>query len=344
MKAGRVKLNMDYINLDFEFEYKVFRHYYHVEKLPYLTNSPFREDNKKSLSFYVAQNHIRCKDFATGENLSLLQFLEKLFKMTFDETLQKIKSEVNFEFHTGNVEISADIFNVIKNTEPETLRRNAFCCRYEYKKGNISMTITKIKPSYKHIKYWQDYGVDVKLLNKANVYPISGYTLYKDGEKMYPINVRFGFAFKETYNGEDIYKIYQPENKEHKWYSLFGGNVISLWDMLPETGDKLVICSSLKDALCLYTQTGIPAIATQGEGYKIGNDTIKSLRKRFKKVYITFDSDEPGLKNTYRLAKETGFIPVPINFGTTKDFSDYYKSLENKEDFKSLKRYYEDGK
>ena len=113
-------------------------------------------------------------------------------------------------------------------------------------------------------------------------------------------------------------------------------SVISLWTKVPEDGERIVICSSLKDALCLSCQLHIPAIAPQGEGYNLSNTAIKELKRRFKKVFICFDTDKAGIKDGKLLAQKTGFINVVPDLGKNKDLSDYYKSLENKEDFKQL--------
>jgi DNA primase len=118
------------------------------------------------------------------------------------------------------------------------------------------------------------------------------------------------------------------------------GSVISLWTKVPETGDRIVICSSLKDSLVLSCQLGIPAIAPQGEGYNISESACKELRRRYKKVFICFDTDEAGKKDAEALAEKTGFINVVPDLGKQKDLSDYYKSLKDKEDFKKLESYF----
>ena len=127
--------------------------------------------------------------------------------------------------------------------------------------------------------------------------------------------------FKE---GRTTLKIYQPFNKNgYKWSNRHDKSVISLWTKVPKEGKKICICSSLKDALCLWANTGIPALATQGEGYGISNTAINELRRRF----------------------TTGFINIILpKFKGGKDISDLYKVLNNKEQFKQmiLKLFYDD--
>ena len=114
-------------------------------------------------------------------------------------------------------------------------------------------------------------------------------------------------------------------------------SVISLWTKVPEYGDKICICSSLKDALCLWSNIGIPSIAVQGEGYNISDTAINNLKSRYKKIYVSFDTDTPGILNTKRLAQKTGFIPIIPDLKDCKDYSDYYKSLLDKNKFQKLK-------
>ena len=116
------------------------------------------------------------------------------------------------------------------------------------------------------------------------------------------------------------------------------GSVVGLWTKIPEYGDRVVICSSLKDALVLSCQCHIPAICLQGEGYDMSDTAVKELKRRYKKVFICFDVDVAGLEDGRKLSERTGFKNVVPDLGTEKDLSDYYKSLENKEEFKQLEK------
>ena len=114
-------------------------------------------------------------------------------------------------------------------------------------------------------------------------------------------------------------KIYQPFNKNgYKWSNRHDRSVISLWTKVPLQGDRICICSSLKDALCLWANTGIPSLAIQGEGYRMSDTAISELKRRYKQVFICLDNDEPGLKDAQKLSEDTGFTNVvlpPFNGG-----------------------------
>ena len=88
----------------------------------------------------------------------------------------------------------------------------------------------------------------------------------------------------------------------------------------------------MKDALCLWANTGIPAIAIQGEGYGMSDTAVSELRRRYREVYILLDNDEAGLKDGEKLSESTGFT----NLIGAKDVADLYKQLQNKELFKEI--------
>ena len=124
--------------------------------------------------------------------------------------------------------------------------------------------------------------------------------------------------------------------KGFKWCSKMDSSVISLWTKVPEYGDRIIICSSLKDALCISCNLHIPAIAPQGEGYDISETACNELKRRYKKVFICFDVDKAGLEDMQKLSKKTGFQYVVPDLNGEKDFSDYWKSLSDKQQFKQL--------
>ena len=84
----------------------------------------------------------------------------------------------------------------------------------------------------------------------------------------------------------------------------------------------------MKDALCVWSNTGIPALAIQGEGYGMSDTAINELKRRYKQVYIMLDNDEPGIKDAKTLSERTGFTNVVLpKFKGGKDISDYYKAV-----------------
>lgn len=298
--------------------------YYFPEiiKLPVTIKNPLRGDNHPSLGFCYFNDRIYVKDFGTNQNYTLYSFLQQYFhKKNEDETIQKINK---------------DLTN--KNIKPITISQS--CNNKPIIKINKYEIKITVRDWLNHdIDYWTKYGVNMELLKYCNVSPIKYYYLYNiqdDTEYSYVAD-KYAYVYREIYDDKLLYKIYQPYSKEHKWYSGFNGNVVSLINKIPKTGDLLCICSSVKDALCLWSNLKIPSICPQGEGYDIPANIIKSLKERYKKIMICYDNDKTGLEDAEKLAKKTNFINfvLPQTQGA-KDISDLYKKINNKDIFISI--------
>lgn len=299
-----------------------------VTSLPCLIKSPLRVDNHPSMSLYVSdENHIRYKDHANSEEKgSLLDLLCKYWKCTFHQALDKICNE-----YIKNKDV------IIKTRQIKTFTRKE-------KDSNTKIQVTVRKWKDYDYEYWESYGITKQWLKYAEIYPISykiitkkDPTTNKSSKYVFPAN-KYAYCYVERKNGNIQLKIYQPFNtKGYKWCSKMDASVIGLWTKIPEYGEQVIICSSLKDALCISCQLHIPTLCLQGEGYSISETAINELKRRYKKIYISFDTDEAGIKDGEKLAKQTGFINIVPDLGDSKDYSDYYKSLTNKEQFKQLK-------
>ena len=303
-----------------------------ITHIPCRINSPLRVDKHPSFSIYMgSNNHIYYKDFGdSSEKGSLLDLLCKYWNCTFSQCLDKICA----------IMIDAKCDDLTVRPTIKTLTRK------DVSQNTKIQVVVRPWQDY-DIEYWKNYGIELKWLKYAKVSPISYKIITKKDPEtgkskryIFPAD-KLAYVYQEKKDGKLQIKIYQPKNtKGFKWCSSMDGSVISLWTRVPETGDRIVICSSLKDALCLSCQLGIPAIAPQGEGYNISESACKELRRRYKKVFICFDTDEAGKKDAEALAEKTGFINVVPDLGKQKDLSDYYKSLKNKEEFKKLESYF----
>lgn len=150
--------------------------------------------------------------------------------------------------------------------------------------------------------------------------------------------------FVERKEGNISLKVYQPKaDKRYKWDNSNDASVVGLWTKIPLTGDKLVITSSLKDALCLWANVGIPSIYVQSETTGLSSTAREVLKERYKNIYICFDNDAPGLKDAESLCSHTGFKNVVLpSFTGGKDISDLYKVV-GKEKFISIVKPLFDG-
>lgn len=286
-----------------------------IKSLPCLINSPLRQDKHPSFGIYMNDNgNIRYNDFANGDKGGLLDLLCKYWNCTFSQCLERISGMLTGK---GNV--------TIKPKQIKTFRR---------KESDSLTTIQVVVRPWKDYdyEYWASYGIEKKWLQYAEIYPISYKIITKkDSPKdkgkryIFPAD-KYAYVYCERKEGKLSLKIYQPYNtKGYKWCSKMDASVIGLWTKIPEFGDKVVICSSIKDALCLSCQCNIPTLCLQGEGYHMSDTAIRELKRRYKNIYICFDTDKWGIQDAVRLSCETGFFNIVPDLGECKDLSDSFK-------------------
>lgn len=287
-----------------------------IIQLPCIINSPLREDKHPSFSIYVNNTgKVRYIDYATGDTGGLLDLLCAYWNCSFQECLTRIKS-----------------MNFSGKGIPETVSKSSHIKVSD--RASIHIEV-KIRPWKDYdISYWQSYGCNIKLLKKAEVYPISHKIIFKNGHKHTFIAPQYSYVFIERKEGKITKKLYSPFATKYKWITDNDHSVIGLWNKVPKTGEVVCICSSLKDAICLWSNSGIPCIYIQGEAYNISDTAVKELKRRFKTILICFDNDEAGIKDAQKLQQQTGFINVVLPyFEGGKDISDAYKIM-GKEKFK----------
>lgn len=300
-------------------------HYYlGITSIPCKINSPLRLDRSPSFGLFSPNgSRITWIDFSTGERGGIFDLLSRMWNTDFKDTLARVYND--FGKFNGSTKIESTV------GIPTTPHINIG--------SNNTIMECKVREWRKYdIEYWESYGVSLEWLKYANVHPISHKIIIKKGQRYVFGADKYAYAFAEFKEGKTTLKIYQPYNKQgFKWVNKHDRSVISLWTKVPSTGDRVCICSSLKDALCLWSNTGIPALAIQGEGYAISDTAISELKRRFQHIYILLDNDEAGLKDAKLLASKTGFTNIVLpNINGAKDISDLYHSLQDKENFKKI--------
>lgn len=300
-----------------------------IKEIPCLISSPLRVDKHPSFSIYMgSNNHIRFKDHGDPDaHGGLIDLLCAYWKCTFRQALNRI-----CQLMIDGKEV------MVRPKQIRTLTRK--------ESSQMSSLQVTVRPWHDYdYAYWASYGITKEWLRYAEIYPISYKIITKkdtvtgkNRRYVFPTD-KYAYCFVERKEGRLQIKIYQPYNKQgFKWCSKMDGSVIGLWTKIPEYGDKVVICSSLKDALCLSCQLHIPTLCLQGEGYDMSDTAVNELKRRYKKVFISFDTDKPGKADSKKLARRTGFVNIIPDLGNVKDLSDYFKSLEDKSQFKQLEK------
>lgn len=299
----------------------ILNYYFGIIDIPCVVKSPLRQDNKPSFGFYSLDGtKIYWVDYATKDKGGVFDLLEKYWGVSYKDVLNKLWEDLpNFTNINSCNKLSQKVTSSKRYNEETDLQ----CKVREWKDYDI--------------KYWESYGITLEWLKYADIYPVSHKIIIKDGHR-YVFGVdKYAYAYVERKEGNITLKIYQPlvKDKRRKWCNKHDRSVISLWTKVPEYGDKICVCSSMKDALCLWANTGIPAISLQGEGYGMSDTAISELKRRYKHVYILLDNDEVGTIDSLKLSASTGFTNIILpKFEGGKDVSDYYKSLQDPKKFK----------
>ena len=294
-------------------EFGILYHYFNVSELPTVIHSPLRQDSRPSFGLYTLDGkRVHYTDLATKDRGGLFDLLMKYWGESYKDMLNHLWKDLP-NFSNANVQ-----FNSMKSERT-----------YQYqslKSRNIDLQCKVREWRDYDIEYWASYGISLEWLKYADIYPISHKIVIRDGQRYVFGADKYAYAYVERKEGKVTLKIYQPYNKGgYKWSNRHDRSVISLWTKVPEYGDRICICSSMKDALCLWANTGIPALAIQGESYGMSNTAISELKRRYKEGFIALDGDKAGVEDSIKLQKETAFkiIDCPL-IDKAKDWSDIY--------------------
>ena len=284
-----------------------------LPKIPCAINNPLREDKKPSLGFYEKDEKVYCKDFSTGDFWHLPDFLCTLYNCSIFDLCDSIINNLSLEkVDRKNREDKPKTKNVVIQT-----------------KERVWLEIDK--------EFWGKYGITRKWLKFANVHPVN--FMFING-KAYRTD-KHAYTYIEHKDGIETQKVYQPFNTNgFKWISSANGSVWSLWTQLPEKGENLIITSSLKDALTIWANSGIPSCSLQSESTMPKEKVVNQLKSRFNNIFVLFDNDFDKKENHGRIfgkrvANMFDLIQIELPTGTAKDPSDY-RALSNKKDFNEL--------
>ena len=300
-------------------------YYLGINSLPVLINSPLRSDTHPSFFIYSPDgSKVLYKDYATGDRGDIYSLLKNKENLSFSQLIRKIAADKKLLKKSSEGSFTVTPASG-KKFAPRVPR-------------DLKVKVRDWQPY--DIEWWKQWGISLKWLKYAEVYPISHKIVYKGGERYVIHAAKYAYVFVERKEDNISLKVYQPEvkDKRWKWDTSNNGSVVGLWTKVPETGDRIVICSSLKDALCLWANTGIPAIYVQSETTGLSQTAQEVLRRRFRNVFICFDNDAPGLIDGEELALRTGFRNIVLpHFEGGKDISDFYKAKGKEEFIKIIK-------
>ena len=296
-------------------DYEVVNKYLGISVVPSNINSILREDKNPSLCIFPYKDSLFFKDFGTNQSGNIYQLLSLYWNIPLNQVYRKIYND----FTSTNYKSCC-----CKNKISKTIIK---------KKSNINIKVKIRNWKPWDIEYWSSYGISLKWLEYCDIFPISHiFLIHQNGEQLIISADKYAYVYIERKDNKVSLKIYQPYSTNFKWMSKHDASVWDLWTKIPEKGDKLIITSSRKDALCLWANTGIPSLSLQGEGYVPKEKVINQLKERYNKIYVFYDNDFENKVNNGRnygriLAEKFNLqqIEIPTEY-KSKDPSDLYKN------------------
>lgn len=277
----------------------ILKRYLSIDDLPCTVQSPLRDDDKNpSFSLRETLGTVYWKDFGTGDGGTVVGLLAKLWGVQYKEALLKIQMDMDKRVPSLNLvrKYNGKIHLTTDSTMDVRIR--------EWKDWDI--------------KFWNSFGISQKFCTWCNVYPVSHLFFTKtdkDTGKKTSVTIpadKYAYAYMEWKDGIRSIKLYQPFSQNMKWLSKHDHSVWDLWKhafRYAETRSDavVIITSSRKDAMCIWENLGIPAMALQGEGYLPKPQVMQQVLDRFKTVYLWYDNDfshtedNPGQDNAKKL-------------------------------------------
>lgn len=258
--------------------YWVFQYYLNINEI--LTGqdlkitSPWNPIEKTpSMCIYV-DTQKQCymfKDFSTGVGGNKINLIQKLFNLNYSNSIEKMIKDYNVFIKSNTIDIS---FKVESKWEIELIKTRDW--------------------NQLDAKYWLQYRIGKTMLEKYNIVPIDYYNMIKqDDEKLNKIKIQASLMYGYYTKSDELYKIYQPFNKKHKFHKVTSH--IQGIDQLKYNKPYLIITSSLKDIMCLDEfGYNVELIAPDSENTMIKPHIIENLKNKYKKVITLFDNDAAG--------------------------------------------------
>ena len=299
-------------------EYDIFMYYCpSFKELRKKFNSDLRSDKSPTVSIIPYNGKLLYKDFGhPAHTFDCFNYVKFKYNCTFIEALKII--DCDFKLHLNNIKDAVNFtMGVMAYKQNKTIN---------YVQTPIIIKKKKRPWNKDDANFWSKYLVSKKTLISFAVEPISHFWI--NNNRFTCKSLSYAFRFKNRY------KIYSPYEEKNKWLSNTKKTDIQGYNQLPDKGERLIITSSLKDVMCLYSE-GYSAIALQSEMQIPDKKLISELKNRFTTVDILYDNDfdnanNPGQAMAKKICDLYGLnnICIPNEFGC-KDPSDLVKETGN---------------
>lgn len=258
--------------------------------------SLFSVDKTPSLVFYNKNNQYKFKCFSTNISGSGIDFLMHLYNKPYNEIYKIILKDYN--------------------------SKKEFVQFEEIKKNDFQIIDYKISKFTNFDKsFWNQFCINSNILKKYNVKSLINIIYTKNLKKIEKplINV-YGYFTKNN----ELYKIYQPFNKDCKFLNL-NNKIIQGEDQL-ENHDNLLITSSLKDIMGIKTieKLKLDIIAPSSENTILDYNKILEYKKKYTNILTLMDNDKAGFSAAL---KYKNLFNIDYIFMKYKDPTDTIKKI-----------------
>jgi len=267
-------------------------------------SSPFSSDTTHSFSFKLGDS-LMWHCFSTGKGGNCISLVAELHNESFKDAIKRIFNdfEANSKIRNGSKVLASSFFT-----------------KYDSEIQVVLQDFSKTD-----LDYWLQGGITKATLDFFDIKAVKEVWLNKgEGFKWLWSYSPTNPIFRYLINGR--YKIYRPleKDKQWKWLSTTKVKDWQGFKQLPKTGDILIITKSMKDVMVWY-ELGFNATSPCSESQTITKEVIDYFFTRFKRIYINYDYDKPGMTQMIYLKLEYG-LPIII----TSD-------IENKDSFDLVK-------
>tara|TARA_R110000737_G_scaffold346998_1_gene377597 strand:- start:466 stop:1443 length:978 start_codon:yes stop_codon:yes gene_type:complete len=212
------------------------------------------------------------KDFSTGNYGNKIDLIKEIFNIDYSKSLFKLLNDYN-KFILEKGKYSIEIKNHAKY-------------KVDYCKDRPWNKIDQ--------QFWLQFNIGKSLLEKYNIKPLEYYNMSKeDDDGLKNIQITNPKIYGYFDKNDNVYKIYQPGHDKYKFIKVTAH--LQGFDQLEYNQPYLVICSSLKDAMCLKSfGYNVEVIAPDSENTIIKPYIVENLKSKYKKVITLFDDDTAG--------------------------------------------------
>lgn len=306
--------------------------------------NPFRIDNKPTCYFSWSKSgrfvfYDPARPDCSGDAIRIVMLN---YNLNYGQAMEKINEDFDLGLSSKRITTRTDLTPIRKQK-----RRN-----FETKVKKTYFQIHIRNWNKKDQEYWLQFGIDIKLLKRYNIYPVKQYYTKTKNQSGFSLVYDYDkdrndpcYCYKIGVDDPSV-KLYRPLTVDitNKWRTNTTTSDVQGLEQLPikSSTDTLIITSSMKDALVLIT-IGYDAIAPQSEGVELNKGIMKDLKKRYKRIIFMYDADDAGHKYSKQHAESSNSEYILLDkYKDKKDFAEI-RSIMDEEQFKDYIKNLIDG-